>query len=454
MTCEALRRPALLTLALALFAASPARPALPAETAAGRPLPSLAPMLTRVNPAVVNIATRSTVAVRNPLFDDPFFRRFFNVPENRRYRRTRSAGSGVVIDAENGYVVTNNHVVARADDIDITLSDGRVLEAELVGTDPAVDLAVLQVPAQNLVEIQFGDSDALRVGDFVVAIGNPFGLNQTVTSGIVSALGRSGLGLEGFEDFIQTDASINPGNSGGALVDLAGALVGVNAALFSPAGLNVGIGFAIPANLVRAVMGQIIEHGEVRRGYLGLAVQNLNPDLAEAFDVADRDGVVVVSVAAGGAAAGEIEPGDVITRIGGREVREVGDFHSQTAAIFVGDKLDVELLRAGEPLQVRIAIEDDLKEKVNGGRIDPRLADTELRNFRDEDEVGAGVLVTDVAAGSTAWKAGLRGGDVIVAVNQQKVDELRDLRKNINANARQILLRIYRSGRFGSIAIR
>ncbi len=454
MTYRTLRHPALLAPIFALFAALPGQAALPAQTADGRALPSLAPMLAAVNPAVVNIATHSTVAVRNPLLDDPFFRRFFNVPDSRRYRRTRSAGSGVVSDAENGYIVTNNHVVARADNIDITLSDGRVLEAELVGTDPAVDLAVLKVPAEDLVEIQFGDSDALQVGDFVVAIGNPFGLNQTVTSGIVSALGRSGLGLEGFEDFIQTDASINPGNSGGALVNLAGALVGINAALFSPAGVNVGIGFAIPANLVQAVMQQIIEHGEVRRAYLGLEVQNLDPDLAEAFGVADQDGVVVVSVAASGAAAGQIETGDVITRIGGRTVREVGDFHSQTAAVFVGDELAVELLREGGPLQVRIAIEDDLKEKVNGERIDPRLADTELRNFRDEDEVGAGVLVTEVAVGSTAWRAGLRSGDVIVAVNQRKVDELRDLRKNINANARQILLRIYRSGRFGYIAIR
>ena len=454
MTYRTLRCPALLGPIFALFAALPGQAALPAQTADGQALPSLAPMLAAVNPAVVNIATHSTVAVRNPLLDDPFFRRFFNVPDSRRYRRTRSAGSGVVSDAENGYIVTNNHVVARADNIDITLSDGRVLEAELVGTDPAVDLAVLKVPAEDLVEIQFGDSDALQVGDFVVAIGNPFGLNQTVTSGIVSALGRSGLGLEGFEDFIQTDASINPGNSGGALVNLAGALVGINAALFSPAGVNVGIGFAIPANLVQAVMQQIIEHGEVRRAYLGLEVQNLDPDLAEAFGVANQDGVVVVSVAAGGAAAGQIETGDVITRIGGRAVREVGDFHSQTAAVFVGDELAVELLREGGPLQVRIAIEDDLKEKVNGERIDPRLADTELRNFRDEDEVGAGVLVTDVAVGSTAWRAGLRSGDVIVAVNQRKVDELRDLRKNINANARQILLRIYRSGRFGYIAIR
>ena len=450
-----LLRPATMVAWLLVGLAAPsAFAATPRALPNGQPLPSLAPMLEQVNPAVVNIATYTTRTVRNPLLDDPFFRRFFNVPNRQRYRRTRSAGSGVVIDGENGYIVTNNHVVARADDIDITLSDGRVLEAELVGTDQAVDLALLQVTSDSLHEIEFGDSDALRVGDFVVAIGNPFGLNQTVTSGIVSALGRSGLGFEGFEDFIQTDASINPGNSGGALVDLSGALVGVNAALLSPAGANVGIGFAIPSNLVRAITDQIIRHGEVRRGYLGLEVQNLDPNLAEAFDTEDQDGVVVVSVAAGAAAAGEIETGDVITRIGGREVREVGDFHSQTAAVFIGDELQVELLRKGRKHQVHIAIEDDLQEQVGGERIDARLANTELQNFRNDDEVGAGVLVTAVAEGSRAWTAGLRGGDVIVAANRKEVVELKDLREAIGVQARQILLRIYRSGRYGYISIR
>ena len=439
---------------LAALAAPSAYAAVPSALPDGQPLPSLAPMLQRVNPAVVNIATHATTAVRNPLLDDPFFRRFFNIPNRQRYRHTRSAGSGVVIDAENGYIVTNNHVVARADDIDITLSDGRVLAAELVGSDQPVDLALLQVPAEGLIEIRFGDSDALRVGDFVVAIGNPFGLNQTVTSGIVSALGRSGLGLEGFEDFIQTDASINPGNSGGALVDLSGALVGVNAALFSPAGVNVGIGFAIPANLVQAIAGEIVEHGEVRRGYLGLEVQNLDPNLAEAFDVTDKDGVVVVSVAPGGAAAGQIETGDVITRIGGRPIREIGDFHSQTAAVFIGDELKVELLRKGSSREATIIVEDDLLEEVGGERIDTRLAGTELQNFRDENELGAGVVVTEVAQASRAWAAGLRRGDVIVAANQKEVNELKDLRENIGINARQILLRIYRAGRYGYISIR
>ena len=281
------------TLALPAGFGMPAYAALPLELPGGQELPTLAPMLDRVNPAVVNIATSTTVPVRNPLFEDPFFRRFFNVPDRQRYRRTRSAGSGVVVDGERGYIVTNNHVVQRADNIDVTLADGRLLEATLVGSDPQVDLAVLKVEPDELVEIGFADSDSLRVGDFVVAIGNPFGLNQTVTSGIISALGRSGLGIEGYEDFIQTDASINPGNSGGALVDLNGGLVGINTAIFAPSGGNVGIGFAIPSNMVRAVMGQLIDHGEVRRGHLGIVVQDLAPELAEAFDVDYREGVLV-----------------------------------------------------------------------------------------------------------------------------------------------------------------
>ncbi len=444
----------LIAAALALGAGPAAQSALPAQLPDGQTLPSLAPMLARVNPAVVNIATRTTTAVRNPLLEDPFFRRFFNVPDRQRYRRTRSAGSGVIVDGREGHILTNNHVVARADEVDITLSDGRVLNAELIGADPEVDLAVLKVDAGQLAQIEFGDSDALQVGDFVVAIGNPFGLNQTVTSGIVSALGRSGLGLEGFEDFIQTDASINPGNSGGALVDLSGALVGINAALYSPAGVNVGIGFAIPANLVRAVMDQIIEHGEVRRGYLGLEVQEMNPDLAEAFGVGNEAGVVVVAVAPSGAAAETIETGDVITRIGSRDIRRVGDFHSQTASVFVGDQLELEILRAGSRREVRITVEEDLLEKVAGQLIDPRLASTELQNFRDQEEASAGVLVTGIENGSRAWQAGLRQGDVLVAVNRKTVRELKDLRENVGSGAQQILLRVYRSGRFGYVAIR
>ena len=443
------------TTALHMGAAMPAHGALPLELPGGQELPTLAPMLDRVNPAVVNIATSTTVPVRNPLFEDPFFRRFFNVPDRQRYRQTRSAGSGVVVDAAEGYIVTNNHVVQRADNIDVTLADGRLLEATMIGSDPQVDLAVLKVDPAELVEIGFADSGNLRVGDFVVAIGNPFGLNQTVTSGIISALGRSGLGIEGYEDFIQTDASINPGNSGGALVDLHGRLVGINTAIFAPAGGNVGIGFAIPSNMVRAVMNQLIAHGEVRRGHLGIVVQNLTPDLAAAFAVDYRKGVLVVEVMPESSAeAAGIEAGDIITRVRDREVGNVDEFKSRTATIFIGDKVDLELLRDGSARQLGLHVKEDELEKVRGARFDARLSGTELQNFRNQEEVGAGVLVTGVEAESNAAQAGLRPGDVIVAANRQSIRDLRSFRDAVRLNPEQILLRVYRSGRFGYIAIR
>jgi len=434
-----------------------AQAALPAVLPGGERLPSLAPMLDVTTPAVVNIATYTTVQVRNPLLDDPFFRRFFNVPDERRFRRTQSAGSGVVVDATGGYIVTNFHVVERADEITVTLADGRSLTAELVGVDAQVDLAVLKVPAEDLVEIEFANSADLRVGDFVVAIGNPFGLNQTVTSGIVSALGRSGLGIEGYEDFIQTDASINPGNSGGALVDLNGRLVGINTAILAPSGGNVGIGFAIPANMVRAVLEQLIEHGEVQRGYLGVAVQSLNVELAEAFGVDQREGVVVVEVEPDSAAerAG-LEPGDIITRVGSRTIRRVTDFHSQAAVTFVGDELDMEVMRAGKVRRLKVAVTDDSQEKISGRRIDPRLTGTELQNFRNREEsgLGAGVLVTEVDPESTAWRYGLRPGDVLVALNERAIRDISDLREGARGANRPLLFRVYRSGQFGYISIR
>ena len=244
----------------------------------GQALPTLAPMLKRVTPAVVNIATESRVRVRqNPLLADPFFRRFFNLAPQPRERMVESVGSGVIVDAGKGYILTNNHVIANADRIVVTLRDRRQFTAELIGTDPATDIAVLRIPAENLTALEMGDSDKLEVGDFVVAIGNPYGIGQTVTSGIVSALRRSGLGIEGFEDFIQTVASINPGNSGGALVTLGGELIGINTAILDRGGGNVGIGFAIPTNMVRQVMDQLISYGAVRRGLLGINAQDLTP---------------------------------------------------------------------------------------------------------------------------------------------------------------------------------
>ena len=441
----------------ALVWAFPAPAALPVQLVDGEPLPTLAPMLERTTPAVVNIATFTTVQVTNPLLADPFFRRFFNIPNNRRYRRTQAAGSGVVVDAKRGYIVTNSHVVQRADEISVTLADGRNLPATLVGSDEQVDLAVLQVAPDELSEIGFADSNDLRVGDFVVAIGNPFGLSQTVTSGIVSALGRSGLGIEGYEDFIQTDASINPGNSGGALVDLRGDLIGINTAIYAPSGGNVGIGFAIPANLVRVIMDQLIEHGEVRRGYLGLSVQALNPKLAEAFDVKRRQGVVVVEVAPGSAAetAGLVS-GDIITRIGDQQIAKVGDFQSQAAMIFIDDEVAMEVLRDGRSKHFKLQLGEDKPKRVAGERIDPRLGGTELQNFRNIEDTAmdAGVLVSDVSPDSLAEQFGLRAGDIIVEANRMMVGNLSDLRDGCRRSSRQILLKVYRSGEYGYVAIR
>ncbi|HEX7038055.1 MAG TPA: DegQ family serine endoprotease [Pseudomonadales bacterium] len=444
-------------LAALLLTTMAAQAALPARLADGEKLPSLAPMLDRTTPAVVNIATYTTVQVRNPLLEDPFFRRFFDIPQQRRYRRTQSAGSGVVVDAARGFIVTNHHVVARADEITITLSDGRSLPARLIGSDPQVDLAVLQVEAEDLHEIEFADSGELRVGDFVVAIGNPFGLNQTVTSGIVSALGRSGLGIEGYEDFIQTDASINPGNSGGALVDLAGRLVGINTAILAPSGGNVGIGFAIPSNMVRAVMDQLIEHGEVRRGYLGIAVQGLNVELAEAFGLDRRDGVVVVEVEPDSPAdeAG-VEIGDVVIRVDDRPIRRVSDYHSQTAVIFVGSEVELEVLRDGRVRRLTLEVSEDQLERAPGERIDPRLSGTQLQNLRNQgdDGLSAGVLVTEVSADSRAWQYGLRPGDVIVGLDRQPIRDIAEFREAARQSGQQLLLRVYRAGQYGYVAIR
>ena len=312
----------------------------------GQDLPSLAPVLERVMPSVVNVYTQTRVQVRSPLMNDPFFRRFFNAPNRSRERVSQSLGSGVIVDAKEGFVLTNNHVIKGADDISVTLSDGRSFEAEVIGTDPDTDLAMVRIPAEELQALPFADSEALRVGDFVVAVGNPFGLGQTVTSGIVSALGRSAFrGLE-FQNFIQTDASINPGNSGGALINLRGELVGINSAIFTPSGGNVGIGFAIPSAMAFHVMGQLAEFGEVRRGTLGIVVQDLTAELAGAFGLDKGAGVLVAEVDADSTAekAG-LQAGDVITAIEDYEVSSAQEFHNYEGQFPVDDKVRLVFLR-------------------------------------------------------------------------------------------------------------
>ena len=303
------------SLAAAVIASPMVRAALPSAPIADAPMPSLAPMVKRVSPAVVNIATRGTVkekpGQRNPLMDDPFFRRFFDAPRERQFQ---SAGSGVIVDAKNGYIVTNYHVVENASEITVTLLDDRSFSAKVIGSDEGADIAVLQAKQPNLVAIALGDSARLEVGDYVVAIGNPFGLQHTVTAGIVSALGRTGINPEGYEDFIQTDASINPGNSGGALVNLRGELVGINSAILSGSGGNIGIGFAIPVNMVKGVMEQLIKYGQVKRGILGVSLYNVTPEIAKEFGLTDTTGALVAGVAQGSSAekAG-IKTGDIIT---------------------------------------------------------------------------------------------------------------------------------------------
>jgi serine protease Do/serine protease DegQ len=325
--------------------------------------------------------------------------------------------------------------------------------------DEESDIAILRLDeARDLPSLALRDSDHVEVGELALAIGNPFGVGQTVSSGIVSGLARSGAATgNGRGYFIQTDAPINPGNSGGALVDLAGNLVGINTAIFAPSGGNVGIGFAIPANMVRAVMEQIIEHGEVRRGYPGVEVQALTADLAEAFGVDRTEGVVVVEVdPEGPAERAGLRPGDVVVRVGERQIRRKSDYDSRTAVLFAGDEVTLEVLRDGRPKRLELAIDDSNSDRVAGRRVHARLKGVVLQNFHNDNEpnTSAGVLITEVEEQSKAYVHGLRAGDVLVAANRQAVRNIVDLREAAGKSRGQLLLRVYRAGEFGYVVIR
>jgi Do/DeqQ family serine protease len=396
-----------------------------------QPVPSLAPILEKVTPAVVNISSAHTV--NNPLFNDPFFRYFFNVPEQKRSGR----GSGVIIDAKKGYVVTNNHVIDKADEISITLQDDRTFSATVIGTDPETDVALLQVSADHLTALPMANSDQLRVGDFVVAIGNPFGLGQTVTSGIISALGRSGLGIEGYEDFIQTDASINPGNSGGALINLQGELIGINTAIIAPGGGNVGIGFAIPINMVRQVIRHLAEFGEVRRGVLGIEMQDLTPELTSAFGLTEKKGAVITKVVPDTPAnqAG-LKPGDIITAINNQPVKTASDIRNRVGLLRVGEKVKITVIRSERDLNLTAVIADT--KTVKGEEVSQYLDGATLS---DSDN---GIIIREVDQGSTAWNVGFQKRDTIVGFNRRKVKNIAELIQRFARSSSPYLIQIQR----------
>ena len=354
MTARALGFPLLLAMICCLVPAQPALTQMP-EFSGGK-LPTLAPLVREITPSVVNISVRGRVKENNPLYRDPLFREFLDVPKELE-REIQAVGSGVIVDAQHGYVLTANHVVAQASTVQVMTKDGRRLGAKLVGRDPGTDVAVLRLQgAQSLKTIPMGDSDRLDVGDFVIAVGNPFGLGQTVTSGIVSALGRTGVGKQGYEDFIQTDASINPGNSGGALVNMRGELVGINTAIFSTGGGNVGIGFAVPINIARRVMDQIVEHGHVRRGRIGVSIKDMTPP-AVATSTETIEGAVIADVSRGSPAEQVgIQKGDIIVAADGTPIRSAAQLRNKIGLTQIGERLELTLRRKGAVNNVSVEV--------------------------------------------------------------------------------------------------
>jgi Do/DeqQ family serine protease len=420
--------------------------ALPSLDGDGRPVPSIAPLLKQVSPAVVNVSTVGMQTVQNPLLSDPFFRHFFQVPPGAetQKRRTQSAGSGVIIDAANGIVITNHHVVEGANEISVGLQDGRMLKATLVGSDPEVDIAVLKIEPVRLTALKLNDSEATEVGDFVIAIGNPFGLGQTVTTGVVSALGRKGLGIEGYENFIQTDASINPGNSGGALVNFKGELIGINTAILGPNGGNIGIGFAIPVKMAKNSVDQIVKFGAVKRGQLGVVIQDLTPDLAQAFNIGESQrGVVIAQVQPGSSAAkAGLQAGDVVVSVDAKPVDNAAELRNEIGSRRIGEVLKMTVLRDGKSRSVEVRVGEPIADVAAASDIHPFLQGAKLEPRSD----GHGIKVIAIEPGSAAQQSGLQIGDVIQSANRIEVRTLDDLRKAARASSQRLLLQIVRGG--------
>jgi len=425
-------------------------------------VPSLAPMLENVTPAVVNIYTISESEQRNQLIDDPFLRKFFNIPNQQKSRkRNRSGlGSGVIINSKKGYVITNNHVIAKAKDIKVKLHDGREFKAKLVGADPASDIAIIQIKPENLTAIKFSNSEKLRVGDFVVAIGNPFGIGQTVTSGIVSALGRSGLGIEAYENFIQTDASINPGNSGGALVNLKGQLVGINTAIIGSRGASagsVGIGLAIPVNMALDITDQLLKYGEVKRGYLGVSAQNLTDDLSKAFGVETNRGAIITRVQKDSPAdLSGIKVGDVVTKINNKAIENAASMRNKIGLLKINSTITLQINRKGKVLTKKVRIVEPDKAKIKNLKLNPRLSGVifgDIKKNMPEYGKVIGIKIMKMRKDSKAFSVGIRPNDIVLSINNIPVQSLKDLEIVANNND-ELVLHVQRQNRTAFILLK
>lgn len=455
-----MKKPLLVLSALALSISSVITPvtataALPLSVN-NQQLPSLAPMVEQVTPAVVSIAVEGKQVSKQRLPET--FRFFFgpDFPEEQlRERPFRGLGSGVIIDADKGYIVTNHHVINGANKILVQLSDGRELSAELIGSDEMSDIALLKVEkTKNLTSITLADSDNLRVGDFAVAIGNPFGLGQTVTSGIVSALGRSGLNIENFENFIQTDAAINSGNSGGALVNLNGELIGINTAILGPSGGNVGIGFAIPVNMVKNLTEQILEYGAVRRGVLGVQGGELTTELAEAFGYETKHGAFINQVMPDSAAAkAGLKAGDIIISVNGKQIRTFSELRAKIATLGAGKKTTLGIVRDGKQMTVPVTLQEATQNKIKAATLHQGLEGAEFANTTADDGI-KGVKVTSIDEKSMAARYGLQKGDIILGLNRQPVRNLGELRKALEQNPSVLALEIKRGNNILYLIIR
>ncbi len=424
---------------LLLVIGSASSAALPTEVG-GQPVTSLAPLVETTSAAVVNIRVSQTVKTRSQHGDEAF-RRFFGIPDSPRggSREVASAGSGVIVDAERGYILTNHHVVADADEIQISLIDGELLDAEVIGSDPATDIAVLQVEADGLIDMPIGDSDEVRVGDFVIAIGNPFGLGHTVTSGIISALSRTGISRDGYEDFIQTDASINPGNSGGALVNMNGELVGINSAIISRSGGNVGIGFAVPAEIAKSIMRQILDFGEVRRGLLGVSIQTIDAEAAKALDASVDSGALVSSIEIGSAAedAG-LEVDDIIVEVNGKKVSGAADLRNTIGLMGSGEEVEIRYIRDSKTRSTNATLGQQQTARSTGEDIHPGLEGAQFATAATERDPG--IEVTEVVDASPAYQRGLRKGDIITAANRRPIQTIQELTEIARSNSILFLL--------------